>query len=73
MDFGLEFSRIFAADEDGKRKKAMMNRHNSAAGRKVTSFNRVNPLFTIGPVQFTFKWFDLAFFVSNQILKGHYV
>ena len=43
MDFGLEFSRIFAADEDGKRKKAMMNRHNSAAGRKVTSFNLFNP------------------------------
>ena len=43
MDFGLEFSRIFAADEDGKRKKAMMNRHNSAAGRKVTSFNPFYP------------------------------
>ena len=67
MDFGLEFSRIFAADEDGKRKKAMMNRHNSAAGRKVTSFNLFYPngmsLSSIGPVHFTFKGFGLVFFV----------
>ena len=37
LDFGLDFSRIFVGDEVGKKKKAMMNRHNSAAGRKVIS------------------------------------
>ena len=60
MDFGLEFSRIFAADEDGKRKKAMMNRHNSAAGRKVTSFNLLSATYNLQ--QKTISNFAVFFF-----------
>ena len=35
LDFGMEFSKAFIADKEDKKKKNMMNRHNSAAGRKV--------------------------------------
>lgn len=35
LDFGMEFSKAFIADKEDKKKKNMMNRHNSAAGRKI--------------------------------------